>query len=555
MTLSCSLQCPLERRGVSALPTPGQKSGCHCGTDGVTAAGAGDRRRPGGTPIIGRDAMRRQRRRECARRAGDTDAALPPRRRALPLAALLCAAATAGFYNGACAQAPPPSFPVDDGGGVPAIVPASIYGATRATVRVFAASAVLRPSGSWGVITNYGTESAWWMLTDLTTGDTIEATGCNATGYGDSALGALTTRAANGRVFLIHRGVQSTGAGPGVVLYDPATDRLRCVNDMLPASDDYMFFSTAFSNVPGSTLMYWGSMSRGTRGPAIVELDTATLAHRLLGRVGGARLSYSYAYEMGFAHPWLYVDVGQDPWRVVAFNVETREERTLLDLSQPPWSSFPGIRPSGLTPVAATPAGQPFGIVGFVPYNGTYHRYFVAGGALYAPARLGMAGGTYDPASYPAGVPFSSFTNVSGRTALYTDVYGAGFPEFDSSYLSPSADGRGSLLVRANASAPWREVVVPGVRSVPGGVSVANTTLDPCAPVGENVLIGSAQQYMGLFKLEAAAGWPAGAAGPGAAGAITDTTRSFALSRGPRTVFNGSLWAVATRTSPCTAST
>ncbi len=119
-------------------------------------------------------------------------------------------------------------------------------------------------------------------------------------------------------------------------VYQQATEKviqLDQINDAAnphPVTDaDAKQYAHEF-NTDGSKL-YTGTQSN--RLPAIIEIDTASHATKVLGHVGRNRNTFSYAYYMQpdtiTAQKWIYVAVGKNPWELCALNAETGETRLL----------------------------------------------------------------------------------------------------------------------------------------------------------------------------------------------------------------------------------
>jgi hypothetical protein len=355
--------------------------------------------------------------------------------------------------------------------------------------------------GNPAVILNYR-DGGEWIVTDLITGISTGNPDCQSSGIGIAGSDRQYI-SRNGRLWMADGGSrvlqdgQWVQQGPRLVYFDPPSNRMKCLPGLLPADEDYLIYSLSFSNEPNSNKLYAGSSSKGLRGPAIVEIDTNTLAWRVLKRVGEPRNTYSYAYHIAVDYPWLYATALYEPARIVSLNILTNETRTLFDSSTPQWASSTIVM--GGFVLAGEYNRPPVGLVGFFIASSVYHRMWLVDGDAYSPARMGIAGGTYDPSSFPVGKAFRDFSDMSGRGPVafrdyYPDLKDL---EFNLDSASPSSEGRSIVYWRPNTNVSFTGVEVPS-RDLPG-VAVSRWSMEQLFAVNETLMIGNMQQYLGLF--------------------------------------------------------
>ena len=58
-----------------------------------------------------------------------------------------------------------------------------------------------------------------------------------------------------------------------------------------------------------------------------------TLKSRVVGHVGRDRKTYSYAYRIAIAPPWIYAAVGEMPWELAALSMKTGKSKPVSEES------------------------------------------------------------------------------------------------------------------------------------------------------------------------------------------------------------------------------
>jgi hypothetical protein len=233
-----------------------------------------------------------------------------------------------------------------------------------------------------------------WALTKLETGEVTIQEGPNRI-YSQNT----PRRASNGRVYFHQRSTPGalTEKTVNCAYYDPDDEAMHFleITDPTVGARHQACYSFEF-NHSGDTL-YCGTISSGGFRPMVFKIDPLTAQTTVLGSVGTATALPKYAYYLaadGGAEEWLYVAVGQDFWEIVAINLNTLEQTTLLTTSGPGNQHVEfEVRSKGFTANTIS--------------NGVQTRYWIADGVLtpFVSNSIGPPGGDRTVTRYTNAVP------------------------------------------------------------------------------------------------------------------------------------------------------
>lgn len=260
-------------------------------------------------------------------------------------------------------------------------------------------------------------------------------------------------RAPNGRIFFF--GTEVYGA-----YYDPADRAIHQLGKLVSGNLDNAAYSMNFD--------YSGSLYIGTQAvfpnlPAIIRLNPSTLSSSVVARVGENPLSYAYAYQLYADPPWVYVAVGQNPWKLVALNINTGVQTILGTRDSNGFIAlgYPGTGSHGLTATMYTNQGTP---------EVATETVWIVDGQTF---------------------PFSASYNPATLPFTPRNVLPASNPLIGAPTVNTSA-GTGLLTWTSGSSTFQRSWEVQYTRDVP--IESLTTSDD------QNIVIGNAEQYSGFFK-------------------------------------------------------
>jgi len=366
----------------------------------------------------------------------------------------------------------------------------TLIGAPVRSARAWATALAPNKRGGWNFITQtYELPSpspTEWVVVDLDTGTQTVDEGPTGLPSNFMFEAHNEIRAKNGRIFF-------PGLKTQLAYYDPVDEHVKQLGKVVdPSGSEQTIYRLQF----GPDGMLYGT-TQSTDLPVVFQLDPETLQHRILGRVGKDRLTYSFGYFLAADPPWVYVAVGEHPWELAAINIKTGETRILAKRGN---EAFMHLEPRKEGVLAKLVSDYK------TPRERDEYVWCVDGKTY-----------PYDPSVDAAHLPFKP------RDTRVPKFAPPGLPEIDTSSLDADSNGVGRVFWRPDGSAgPWRE----------RDFKVSHTsevTLESLVALDDHTLLGNAKQYHGFFELD---------------------TRTHALtffgahgpSRGPRTLFQGLLY-------------
>jgi hypothetical protein len=345
---------------------------------------------------------------------------------------------------------PPPPVVASDGS-----ITVRSLGVPVKSTRIWTTAIAQNPRGGWNFIaqayeypSNNATE---WIVLDLATGKQTSTAG-PAGVYANNLFHVRNElRAPNGRIFFPE-------LGTNVAYYDPNDETVKQLGPMVdPPGPNKLIYQMVLG--PNGKL-YGTTQSKDL--PTVFELDPDTLQHRVIGTVGKDRVSYSYGYSLAVEPPWIYVAVGKNPWELAAININSGDSRVLTRLED------------GAKSIDFDSDGAEIRA-----HLRDSHDSWVrcAKGAI----ATGMAPKRRDPRGI-------------GRGAA------PGAPEIDESQVTPTADGVGHVLWRADGSSDaWQDR--PFKVSRVSGIDIESLLALP-----DGTVLGNAKQYHGFFRYDPRSG-------------------------------------------------
>lgn len=337
-------------------------------------------------------------------------------------------------------------------------ISSQLVGAPVRSSRVWFTALAPNKRGGWNFITqSHEFKSGLpteFVVIDLATGKatiTEDATGVHGTTQVRNQL-----RAPNGRIFFPE-------SDNYIAYYDPGDERVKSLGRVIaPPAADRTIYRMVFG--PDGKL-YGGTQSTGL--PTVFQLDPDTLKVRIIGHVGKNRLTYSYAYYLAADPPWLYVAVGQDPWELVAINIETGVQRLLATRADNGFIQL-DTRKDGITATLITGIHTP---------QAQREIVWCVDGKTYP----------FQPRLDRAHLPFQS-RDVRPVANPLVDP-----PELDTAALDPDARGTGRIKWRHGDA--WRETPFHLKYTAPIDIESLITLPD-------GTLLGNAKQYHGFFRYD-----------------------------------------------------
>jgi hypothetical protein len=279
-------------------------------------------------------------------------------------------------------------------------------------------------------------------------------------------------RAKNGRIFFAEN-------GGFVTYYDPKDEKVHDLGLVADPKTNTFIYRWEFG--PDGKL-YGGTQSPGKIPPTIVQIDPETLAYRVVGQVGKERNAPNYAYYLtvdptpseGAPQGYVYVAVGQNPWELVALNIQTGEQNVL-------WKGFDAwidgfnVMPEGIRTGLATGMSTP---------ERKKEFFWLADGKMFP----------YVEAERKTGLPFKTrVLEADNRAKLPDDA-----PELDLSQLPADTEGIGRVFWRPAGSKDdkaWKEEQFKVKYTIP-------VALESLIGLPDGTLLGNAKQYQGFFRYD-----------------------------------------------------
>ncbi|MCE9631260.1 MAG: hypothetical protein K8S94_11185 [Planctomycetia bacterium] len=129
----------------------------------------------------------------------------------------------------------------------------------------------------------------------------------------------------------------SGAGGPGVFVYDPATNEFTYGGEPLGAEGERVVRGgegTVTPNDDGTRIAGFGPLAvdRDRSRVGFFTIDPTTLAGEFLGEVGPPNPNYQWEYRSVVTDgDWIYGRVGHTPWRLLGMNVKTREGKVIAE--------------------------------------------------------------------------------------------------------------------------------------------------------------------------------------------------------------------------------
>lgn len=370
-----------------------------------------------------------------------------------------------------------------DPSGLP-VLQADVVGAPMRSARTWLTALAPNKRGGWNFITQThevtSSDPTEFFVIDLDTGKTT-TTEDPAGEHGTTTI-KTQLRAPNGRIFFPE-------SDNYIAYYDPVDERVKMLGQILdPRGGDRTIFRMVFG--PDGKL-YGGTESNGL--PTVFQLDPDTLKVRIIGHVGVHRLTYSYAYYLAADPPWLYVAVGENPWELVAINIETGVQKLLETRADNGFMQL-DTRPQGVSATLVTGLKTP---------HVQREIVWCADAKTYP----------FHPPRDHVPLPFTPRNVIPVSNPI------VGAPEIDTSSITPDATGQGKIRWRRATAAAWKEH--------PYGVKyTAGIDIESLVALPDGGVLGNLKQYHGFFRYDPK----------------TDAITTFGAhgpSQGPRVVMNG----------------
>jgi hypothetical protein len=346
--------------------------------------------------------------------------------------------------------------------GKPAPLLASeVMGAPVRSERVWLTALAPNKRGTWNFITqahelNSGAPTEF-VVVDLATGKTKiieDASQAHSTTQISNQL-----RAVNGRIFFPE-------SDNYIAYYEPADETVKVLGQVIkPPADDRTIYRMVFG--PDGKL-YGGTQS--TKLPTVFQLDPDTLKVKMIGHVGQNRLSYSYAYYLAADPPWLYVAVGQNPWELVAINIDTGVQKVLATRADNGFIQL-DIRKEGISASLISGLRTP---------QQTREIVWCADGQTFP----------FSPPKDHVPLPFKA-RNVTPLQGAIVDA-----PDVDTKGIAIDEKGAGQVRWRAHGAADrWQAVSYKLAHTAP-------IDIESLTPLPDGTVLGNAKQYHGFFRFD-----------------------------------------------------
>jgi hypothetical protein len=355
-----------------------------------------------------------------------------------------------------------------------------LLGTPVSAARAWSTALTPNARGGWNFITQiyeyqYGKKSdtpAEYAVVDLQTGKYTLHPGRPGAYTNSNYQYNVQARAANGRIFF-------SEAGGFVAYYDPKDEKVHDLGQVADKETNPFIYRWTFG--PDGKL-YGGTQSKGHNLPIIVRIDPETLEYKTLGQVGEDNNPPIYAYYLvpdptpspDAPEGWVYVAVGQNPWKLVALNIATGKQKILATRADAGWMNF-NRKPEGATANLITGLRRP---------DAKYDRFWLADGQMF-PLEA-----TYDPAK----LPFKP-RDVQPKTG---DLDENKMPEIDRTQLDADSNGVCRIFWRPAGSAAetdWQEVQFKEPY-------VSPIRVESLLALSDGTVLGNAVQYHGFFRYD-----------------------------------------------------